>query len=141
MRFVIRLLRDRKGAALAEYGLLLAGITLVSLAAVSLLGGKVGGLVASVASLLPGAYAQQNAPAAVGQLIETQTRDVNGDGVAEVTVDAVGITDNNRETPRLADSLGLLRDDDAAHAASHLYQLGSEPNPAHGGGGSGGGRN
>ena len=45
--------RRQRGAALAEYGLLVAGVTLASLVAVSVLGGKVGGLVASVATLLP----------------------------------------------------------------------------------------
>ena len=36
--------RRRQGAALAEYGLLLAGLTLASMVAVSVLGGKVGGI-------------------------------------------------------------------------------------------------
>ena len=49
--------RREGGAALAEYGLLVAGITMASLVAVSVLGGKVGGLVASVATLLPGSIA------------------------------------------------------------------------------------
>ena len=54
--------RRREGAALAEYGLLLAGLTLAAMVAVSVLGGKVGGMIASVATLLPGATAQDNAP-------------------------------------------------------------------------------
>ena len=63
--------RHRRGAALAEYGLLIAGVTLASLVAVSVLGGKVGGLVASVATLLPGATPADNGIVQVGELIKT----------------------------------------------------------------------
>jgi Flp pilus assembly pilin Flp len=133
--FIIRLLRDRKGAALAEYGLLLAGITMVSLVAVSVLGGKVGGLVGSVASILPGAWSEQNAPVAVGQLVETRTADADGDGVLEQRLDMIGIADDKSGTPRLGAQLGLGEGSQGEHAASHLYQLGSKPNPFHGGDG------
>ena len=54
--------RRESGAALAEYGLLVAGITMVSLVAVSVLGSKVGGLIGTVGTLLPGAYTDLNAP-------------------------------------------------------------------------------
>lgn len=130
MTFVRRLLRDRRGAALAEYGLLLAGITMVSLAAVSVLGGKVGGLVGAVASILPGATAQQNAPVTVGELIEMRTGDDDGDGVLQREVDMLGIVHSNSGTARLGNSIGLDE-----HGSSHLYQFGSESNPFHGGGG------
>jgi Flp pilus assembly pilin Flp len=119
-----RLLRDRKGAALAEYGLLLAGITMVSLVAVSVLGGKVAGLVGAIASVLPGAMAQQNAPVYVGQLIETRTANDNGDHSFEQKLDMVRITDQNQNTPRLGATMGL-----DAHGSSHLYQFGSDENP------------
>lgn len=121
-------LRDQRGAALAEYGLLVAGITLVSLVAVSLLGSKVGGLVGSVASMLPSAVSSQNAPVAVGQLIETNTRDLDGDGQLEVTLDAAGIADQGQGTNRMAGGLGV-----SSHDASHLIQLGSQGNRFHGG--------
>jgi len=127
VRTLRRMLADRRGAALAEYGLLVAGITLVSLVAVSLLGSKVGGLVGSVASMLPSAYAEQNAPVAVGQLIETRTRDLNGDGNLEVTLDAAGIADEGQGTGRMGDGLGI-----DPHDTSHLYQLGSQGNRFHG---------
>jgi Flp pilus assembly pilin Flp len=126
--FLRRLLRDRRGAALAEYGLLLAGITLVSLGAVAVLGGKVGGLVGAVSSILPGAYERQNAPVVVGELLETRISDVNGDGVDEISIDMVGISDQKSNTPRLGSALGL-----DSHGSSHLYQLGSQKNRHHGG--------
>ncbi len=129
--------RRESGAALAEYGLLVAGITMVSLVAVTVLGSKVGGLIGSVATLLPGAYTDQNAPVQVGQMLETRTEDTNGDGVKEIVVDSSRITDdggglvgNEPSVPRLGQSMGL-----DGHDTSHLYQLGGKSNPFHGGGG------
>ena len=126
--------RREGGAALAEYGLLVAGITMVSLAAVTVLGSKVGGLLGSVAFLLPGAWAEQNAPVQVGQLIETRTVDANDDGVLEVVVDAASIADDNSLdgdqgqdfVPRLGQNMGF-----EAHDTYHLYQLGTTSNPDH----------
>ena len=123
--------RRESGAALAEYGLLVAGITMVSLAAVSVLGSKVGGLVGTVATLLPGAYQDQNAPVQVGQIMETRTVDANGDGVREIVIDSAAIADDNAigpapAVPRLGQSMGL-----DGHDSSHLYQLGNTRNPFH----------
>ena len=67
-----RLARERKGAALLEYALLIAGVALVASAAISIFGNKTGDLVAAVAATLPGAHGDDNGPIAVGQLIETQ---------------------------------------------------------------------
>ena len=57
MKRIKRTDRSRRegGAALAEYGLIVAGVTMVSLVAVSIFGTKVGGLIGSSATLLPGA--------------------------------------------------------------------------------------
>lgn len=130
-----RIKRDRRresGAALAEYGLLVAGICMVCLVSVAVLGNKVGGMIGSVATLLPSAYNDMNAPVQVGSMIETKTIDTNGDGVKEIVMDAAGITDNNAlagdepATPRLGQSLGL-----DGHDTSHLYQLGTQSNPFH----------
>ena len=133
MTWMLRMLRDRKGAALAEYGLLLAGITMVSLVAVSVLGSKVGGLVGAVATILPGAFAEQNAPVTVGELVETRSHDDDGDGITQQGIDMLGIVHSNNNTPRLGDQLGLAND--GGHSSSHLYQLGSDSNPFHGGSG------
>ena len=105
-----RIMRNRRregGAALAEYGLLVAGIVLVSLVAVSVLGGKVGGLIGTVATLLPGAYTDQNAPVHVG--------DEGG-----------ALVGGEPAVPRLGQALGT-----DGHGASHLYQHGSKSNPYH----------
>ena len=132
---------DRKrregGAALAEYGLLVAGVTMVSLVAVAIFGSKVAGLIGSSATLIPSAYTDQNAPVQVGQMIETRTVDANGDGVKEIVMDVAAIGDeggglvgNEPLTPRLGMSMGL-----DAHDTSHLVQLGTTENLFHGGGG------
>lgn len=71
----------RRGAALVEYGLLVAGIAVVALAAVAVLGNKVGDLFATSAAVLPGAHAGDNAPIATGQSISTS---VNSNG--EITI-------------------------------------------------------
>jgi Flp pilus assembly pilin Flp len=118
--------KGQEGAALAEYALLIAGVVLASLVAVSVLGTKVGGLVSSVAFLLPGAHPELNAPITAGTLMETRVDDVNGDGSTEIVVDASRIADELSDTPRLGTALGL-----DAHDASHLYQQGSKPNPFH----------
>ncbi len=112
--------RRRRGAALAEYGLLVAGLALSSMVAVSVLGGKVGGMIAAVATLLPGASAEDNAPVQVGQLIKTRTADSNGDGVFEIGIDPQALEQNaQRPTNRMGDALNMQ-----GHEVGHLYQLG-----------------
>ena len=114
--------RRRQGAALAEYGLLLAGLTLASMVAVSVLGGKVGGMIASVATLLPGATAQDNATVQVGKLIETQTTDSNGDGTMEQVLSRTTLEGMaSRPSNRMGSALNLQ-----GHEVGHLYQLGDQ---------------
>jgi Flp pilus assembly pilin Flp len=67
----LRSLRDRKGQALVEYALLVAGIALISCAAVSVLGYKTSGLIAAMAAVMPGAESSSNGPISSGHLIET----------------------------------------------------------------------
>ena len=67
----IQLMRERKGAALVEYGLLIAGVALISAAAVSTFGTKTSDLVATVASVLPGIHANDNGAILSGGLLET----------------------------------------------------------------------
>jgi len=138
MKRIKRTDRSRRegGAALAEYGLIVAGVTMVSLVAVSIFGTKVGGLIGSSATLLPGASTNLNAPVQVGQLIETRTEDANGDGVSEIIMDVSRIADQGGgvvgaepSTPRLGASMNL-----DAHDTSHLVQQGNQENMFHGAG-------
>ena len=55
-----RLFKNRKGAALVEYGLLIAGVALVSSAAVSMFGHKTSDLIGAMAAVLPGAHSGDN---------------------------------------------------------------------------------
>ena len=72
-----KLFRDRKGQGLVEYALLIAGVALISAAAISTFGHKTSDLISAVATILPGAHTGDNAPIQSGHLIET---DQNGTG-------------------------------------------------------------
>jgi Flp pilus assembly pilin Flp len=82
-----RLARERKGAALLEYALLIAGVALIASAAIAIFGNKTADLVAAVASVLPGAHTDDNGPIAVGQIIETKM----DPGTSRITLDATKI--------------------------------------------------
>ena len=97
---MIRLLRNKKGQGLVEYGLLIAGVALICAAAVSVFGHKTSDLFAAVATVLPGAHSDDNAPIASGKLIETAN---NGTAIA---LDAAGIL-ANAGTPRLGVNVGV----------------------------------
>jgi pilus assembly protein Flp/PilA len=81
------IVRNKKGAALVEYSLLVAGVALIGAAAVSVFGHKTSDLMASVAAVLPGAHAADNAPIVSGQLIETTA----GAAGAPIALNVAGI--------------------------------------------------
>ena len=132
MRVSKRGLRDERGAALAEYGLLLAGIAMVSMLAVSVLGTKVGGLIGSVATMIPGNTEDLDAPVLVGKMLETETKDVNDDGVNEITFPLASVTHNNAgeerklefDSSRLGQAMGMDK-----HDAFHLFQQSAAKDP------------
>jgi Flp pilus assembly pilin Flp len=74
-----KLLRNKKGQGLVEYGILVGGIALVALAATAILGHKTTDLIGTVAAALPSAHAGENAPIVSGQLVATTT-DASGSG-------------------------------------------------------------
>ena len=113
MKFFRGLLRDKRGAALVEYGLLVAGVALIASAAVSVMGHKTNDLVGTVAAVLPGAHADDNAPILSGKLIETLPQDADGDAATPDTI-ALNLTNatepgilENSGTERLGSNLGL----------------------------------
>jgi len=61
----------QKGAALVEYGLLIAGVALIAAVSVSIFGNKTADLIAAVATVLPGSSGTDNLPIVNGQLLET----------------------------------------------------------------------
>lgn len=66
-----KLIRDKKGQGLVEYGLIIAGVALISAAAISVFGHKTSDLIAAVATVLPGAHGDDNGALVSGKLIET----------------------------------------------------------------------
>jgi len=96
-----KLFRSKKGQGLVEYGLIIAGVALISAAAVSLFGHKTSDLISAVATVLPGAHDDDNAPIVSGALIETAA---NVDGA--IALDAAGILAANG-TDRLGANTGV----------------------------------
>lgn len=89
---------QKRGAALVEYGLIIAGVALVAVAAISIFGKKTGGIIAATARVLPGADAEDNKLISVGQIVGTT--DVDG----SLQVDSSGL-DGGAHT--IQDNLGL----------------------------------
>ncbi|MCU0725521.1 MAG: hypothetical protein MUE73_07005 [Planctomycetes bacterium] len=111
MKFWTKLLRNRRGAALFEYSLLLAGVGLVTIAAVSVFGNKVADMTAAVATVLPGAHEEDNNPIVTGQLIETDDTVEGLNGTTGIGIDVATIVNRN-DTKRLGVNTGT---DDGAN--------------------------
>ncbi len=96
---ISRLIRDRKGQGMVEYGLLIAGVALVCLAGVSMFGHKTSDLIGTTASILPGAHVDDGGAIYSGHIVQTKN---NGNGIAvdadQIAADAtagVSSLDNN----------------------------------------------
>jgi pilus assembly protein Flp/PilA len=89
----------RKGAALVEYALLIAGVALICAAAVSVFGHKTSDMISATAAILPGAHLDDNAPIVSGKLIETAPN-TNG----AIALDVQGIA-NNPNSARLGNNV------------------------------------
>jgi len=86
---------------LVEYGLIIAGVALICAAAVSVFGHKTSDLIAAVATVLPGAHADDNGALVSGKLIETELG--AGDAI-ELDLSEIFL---NSETPRLGNNVLL----------------------------------
>jgi Flp pilus assembly pilin Flp len=105
--FLKKLLRNKRGAALVEYGLLVAGVALVTAAAVSIFGHKTNDMVSAIAAVLPGAHDDDNGPILSGHMIETtNTLGAGGNAIGIDVNSGNGIFDHNG-TPRLGNNLGV----------------------------------
>lgn len=97
----------KKGSALVEYALLIAGVALMGAAAVSTFGHKTSDMMAAVAAVMPGAHADDNAPIVSGKLIET-TNTVAGTtstGAADTGIGLdIGAIIANQDTSRLGNN-------------------------------------
>lgn len=103
-----KLLRSKKGQALAEYAVLLGGILLVTIVAVAILGHKINDMTALTAVILPGAHAEDNGPIVSGKIIETTAATPGGDPIG---LDVVAI-EAAEGTSRLGSELGVLNPGD-----------------------------
>jgi Flp pilus assembly pilin Flp len=109
LRLIGRVLRNRKGAAMVEYALIVAGVALIGAVAVSIFGRKVTDMLATTAAVLPGAHAQDNAPIVSGKLIETspnaQGTDPGGNSQNGIGLDVNAITQASGKA-RLSNNIG-----------------------------------
>lgn len=92
--------RKKRGAALVEYGLLVAGVALVTAVAVAVFGHKVNDMMGTAAAVLPSSDAADTGALTGGRLIQTQ----GGNGQA-ITIG------NNVENGTLQDTFGVQVDD------------------------------
>ena len=91
LKLTRRILRCKKGAALVEYALLVAGIALIGAASIAIFGHKTNDMVAMVAAVLPGAHTDDNAPIVSGKIIETTVGTGNGLNSGGTATDAIGL--------------------------------------------------
>lgn len=78
------LFRNRKGQGLVEYGILIGGVAIVCIAAVSIFGHKTNDIIATVAAVLPGAHDDDNEAIVSGKLVQTTLNTVAGGLVLDV---------------------------------------------------------
>ena len=86
MRLNKNINRKKRGAALVEYGLLIAGVALVSAVGISLFGKKTNDMISVTAGVLPGATAADNVPVKSSGLIHT----TSANGVHEIDFNGIG---------------------------------------------------
>ena len=101
---VIRKLLSQKGAVMVEYGLLVAGVSLICATAVALVGHKTSDMIGTVAAILPGAHTDDNAPIISGKVIETAP-----DAAGNISLDISGPDGivAGKGTARLGVNLGI----------------------------------
>ncbi len=113
-----RLLKNKKGAAMVEYALLVAGVALIGSASVSVFGHKTNDMIAMTAAVLPGAHTDDNGAITSGKLIETTA----GAAGAPISLDAAAILANAGTT-----SLGTNLGGTTGTVAADLSALVVEP--------------
>ena len=92
---------NKKGQGLVEYGLIIAGVALICAAAISIFGHKTSDLISAVATIIPGAHADDNGPMVSGKLIETTVSTGAADGIE---LDTATIATNSN-TARLGNNV------------------------------------
>jgi Flp pilus assembly pilin Flp len=104
---MLKLLKNKKGQGLVEYALLIAGVAMICAAAVSIFGHKTSDMIAAVATIIPGAHADDNGSIQSGKLIETTAAAVGGGGAGTGAALDVTTIAANGATARLGVNVGL----------------------------------
>jgi pilus assembly protein Flp/PilA len=91
----------RRGSILVEYGLLIAGVTLVSVVSLAVLGGKTADQFGIMAGIMPGAHAADNAPVSGGILIAFVP-----DATGRLVLDNTQLVNTNGTLDRMRGLLG-----------------------------------
>jgi Flp pilus assembly pilin Flp len=108
-KLTLQILKCRKGAAMVEYALLVAGVALIGAASTSIFGHKTNDMIAMTAAVLPGAHADDNAPIVSGKIIETSPTapgfDSGGAAATGIGLDVTTII-ANANTARLGQNVG-----------------------------------
>jgi hypothetical protein len=91
----------RKGSVLVEYGLLIAGIVLVCVVSISVLGMKTADQYAVLAAIMPGAHTPDNVPIAGANAIP-----FTDDGTGKLVLDSTKLVDPNGKLDRMAGIIG-----------------------------------
>lgn len=94
---------NKKGQGLVEYGLIIAGVALICAVSISVFGHKTSDLISAVATVIPGAHADDNGPITSGKLIETTVPGASGSGDG-IELDVVTI-EANTGNGRLGDNV------------------------------------
>ena len=102
-----KMFTNKKGQGLLEYALILAGVALICLVAITMVGHKTNDLLAATATILPGAHGEGNSSLFSGRLIET----TGGGAASDTTLDLAAIT-ANKGTERLGNRAGFSGDFD-----------------------------
>jgi len=105
MKMFTRRFGSRRGAAILEYSLLVAGIALIAAASVATFGHKTNDMLGMVAAVIPGAHTDDNAPIVSGRIIETGLTANKGTAIG-LDIDTI-VTNSDGKTKRLGADLGL----------------------------------
>lgn len=109
MRKFMQMLKCKKGAAMVEYALLVAGVALIGAASTSTFGHKTNDMMAMTAAVLPGAHGDDNGAMVSGKLIETSPTaagvDSGGAATTGIGLDVTTIIANSG-TSRLGANVG-----------------------------------
>lgn len=105
---ILKLLKDKKGVVMVEYGFVVVGVVLIGVGVASVFGHKTSDLYAVMVTILFGVYGDDNVLIASGKLIETVCTGANGTiaGIGFIVIDYFVIF-GNLGNSCLGDNFGM----------------------------------